>query len=125
MCFPSLVVIATLYDNVREIVMILMLIKVIMMITMSGHFIVKLVVRGREAGEAPQCIGKTHVFTPLMVSLNFSPIPVHAVVLILMIMKVIMMIITMSGHFIEKLVVRKREVGKMLQRIGKAHVSRP
>ena len=64
-------------------------------------------------------------FHALDASSNFSQILVHAVVMILMIMKVIMMITTMSGHFIEKLVVRGREVGKMLQRIGKTHVFTP
>ena len=58
--------------------MILMLMRVIMMmITMSSHFIVKLVVREREAGEVLQGMRKTHLFTPLMVIANFFKILVR------------------------------------------------
>ena len=82
----------------RAIVMILMLMGVIMMmITMSGHFIV---VREREAVKVLRRRGKTHVFTPFMVIANFFKILFRAIVMILMLMGVIMMIITMSGHLI-------------------------
>ena len=62
---------------VRTLVMIFILIIIIIMMkikgsTMSGHFIVRFVVRVREAGEVLPRIGRTHVFTPLVTANSFS-----------------------------------------------------
>ena len=89
--------------------MILILIRVIMMLitgsTMSGHFIVKFVVREREVGEVLQRIGNNTCVHALDVAGTSSRL-VRTIVMILILIRVIMMMITgstMSGHFIAKL----------------------
>ena len=94
---------------------------IMMAVTMSGIFIVQLGVRVLKAECAPRCDKLTSCHA-LDGDRERCKSWLGLITMILIIERVIMMRITMSGHCIVKLAVREREAGEVHQRRWETHV---